>query len=617
MSKVSRLPIWFLACFDVFSLVIAGVVALMMRLDGQLPVEYVQSWLLAATCCLPIAYFIFRWHGMYTRIWRYASAGDLIQIAKASAFLAASMAGAIYLLGLNFPRGALIMAWLIMLALLGGIRYSIKIVNERELGLSHITNASGDPTLVLGAGSAGQQLVREIIRHPELGYRVIGFLDDDPSKLDMTIHGHKVIGTIDDLELLAANYGIKRVVLALPSAAGVRIRNVSLRAQNLGLNVQTVPSLSEVVGGKVSVTRIRPVQLDDLLRRPPVTLDSSAIENMVKGKVVLITGAGGSIGSEISRQVWQLEPKQILLLGRGENSIYQIWEELKSRDANRAQGVIPIICDIRNRANMERVFMKYHPDLVFHAAAHKHVPLMEYFPAEAIDNNVFGTKNVAELALAYKAERFVMISTDKAVNAANAMGASKRAAELVVDSLRDKGNTRFMIVRFGNVLGSRGSAPLRFQQQIAEGGPVTLTDERMVRYFMTIPEAVQLVLQAGSMGSGGELFILDMGEPVKMIDMIHDLIRLSGLEPDKDIKIVITGSRPGETLYEELMTPEEGVEASTHEKITIAKRSHITEAQLTQLLDNLRSLLHESEIEPLQLLTAVAEAQGKQVYRRD
>jgi len=605
LRSISRLPTWLLRLYDFAAIVLSGILALAMRMDGTLPELYLRNWFLAVLASLPVTLFIYRWCGMYTRLWRYASAGDLIQIAKAVSLQTATVAGMNYILSIDYPRGALVIAWLTLLALIGGIRYAMKIANERELGIS--TASGGEPTLVLGAGSAGQQLVRELTRHTELGFRLIGFLDDDSNKLGMSIHGYKVLGTLDDLELIAHNFGIKRIILALPSVEGGLIRKVSARGASLGLTVQTVPSLFEVVEGSVYVAPVRPVQLDDLLRRPSVQLDKTAIGEMVKGKTVLITGAGGSIGSEITRQVLSFHPERVLLLGRGENSIYQILEELNDRYPQQTTELIPIICDVRRRDLLEQVFSIYRPQLVFHAAAHKHVPMMEIYPREALENNVFGTQNVAELALQYESERFVMISTDKAVAPANAMGASKRAAELIIDSLAEHGTTKFMVVRFGNVLGSRGSAPLRFQRQIAAGGPVTLTDERMTRYFMTIPEAVQLVLQAGAMGQGSELFILDMGEPVKMLDLIHDLIRLSGLEPNRDIEIKITGSRPGEKLYEELLTPEEGTIASKHEKITVVRRNSPSPDQLQALIDRLHALCMQDTLTSSEVVSTVTD----------
>ena len=605
LRSISRLPTWLLRLFDITAIVLSGILALAMRMDGVLPELYLRNWMLAVLASLPVTLLIYRWCGMYTRLWRYASAGDLIQIAKAVSLQTATIAGMNYILSIDYPRGALVIAWLTLLALIGGIRYGMKIANERELGIS--SASGGEPTLVLGAGSAGQQLVRELTRHTELGFRLIGFLDDDSNKLGMSIHGLKVLGTLDDLELIAHNFGIKRIILALPSVEGGLIRKVSARGASLGLTVQTVPSLFEVVDGSVYVAPVRPVQLDDLLRRPPVQLDKTAIGDMVKGKTVLITGAGGSIGSEITRQVLSFHPSRVLLLGRGENSIYQIQEELNDRHPQHTAELIPIICDIRRRDLLEHVFATYRPQLVFHAAAHKHVPMMEMFPREALENNVFGTQNVAELAMQYQSERFVMISTDKAVAPANAMGASKRAAELIIDSLAERGTTKFMVVRFGNVLGSRGSAPLRFQRQIAAGGPVTLTDERMTRYFMTIPEAVQLVLQAGAMGQGSELFVLDMGEPVRMLDLIHDLIRLSGLEPDRDIEIKITGPRPGEKLYEELLTPEEGTIASKHEKITLVRRNSPTPEQLQALVDRLHALCAQETLTAMEVVDTVTD----------
>jgi len=425
--------------------------------------------------------------------------------------------------------------------------------------------------LIVGAGEAGTMLAREMLRHPEAGLLPVGFLDDDPAKQHQKIMGIPVLGPISSLPQVAASTHADEVLIAIPSAPGKVVRRVVELARQVGLRHRIVPGIYEILSGKVAISQIRNVDVEDLLRRDPVQLDTSEITDYLEGRVVLVTGAGGSIGSEIVRQVARFRPRRILLLGRGENSLYQIereiertWPEMDWRT---------IVADVRDREKMQHVFTTYAPEVVFHAAAHKHVPMMEANPDEAIFNNVGGTKNVVELALEYGVERFVNISTDKAVNPTSVMGASKRVAEYLVQwaAQRAKPGQAFVSVRFGNVLGSRGSVIPLFKEQIAKGGPVTVTHQDMTRYFMTIPEAAQLVLQAGGLGNNGAVYVLDMGEPVRIADLVRDLIRLSGLEPGADIEIIYTGIRPGEKLFEELLTAEEGTEASKHSHIFVAK----------------------------------------------
>jgi FlaA1/EpsC-like NDP-sugar epimerase len=404
-------------------------------------------------------------------------------------------------------------------------------------------------------------------------YLPVAVLDDNFNKLQHLLHGVPVIGNIKQIPQAVQEYNIDEILVAIPSASKQRLREIVTITKETNCPVRIIPGLLALTREKVTLDQIREVRIEDLLGREPVKLHLTEIAEYLRGERVLITGAGGSIGSELCRQVARFEPETLLLLGRGENSIYQIDQELAEMFPSLHK--TPFIIDVRDRAGLEHVFKEYRPTVVFHAAAHKHVPLMESAPDEAVKNNVFGTKNVAELADEYRAKSFVLISTDKAVNPTSVMGATKRTAEMIIQQMARKSKTKFCAVRFGNVLGSRGSVIPLFQHQIARGGPVTVTHPEMVRFFMTIPEAVSLVIQAGAMGEWGEVFILDMGEPVKIIDLARDLIRLSGLVPGKDIQVQFSGIRPGEKLYEEILTSEEGTNATRHERIFVSKANDI------------------------------------------
>ena len=464
-----------------------------------------------------------------------------------------------------------------MLALLGlaALRFSTRLFYE-EKGIVQARRRGERGTrrvLIAGAGEAGLLIAREMLRHPEAGRRPVGFVDDDPAKQRRSYTGLRVLGGIDDLAEAADLVDADEVLIAMAAHRGRAVRRVVERAQAAGLDHRTIPTLHDIASGRVSVSSIREVNVEDLLGRAPVRLDADPISAYVSDRVVLVTGAGGSIGSEIVRQIVPFGPRTVVLLGRGENSIYSIDKEL--HDAHPDVDRVPVICDVRDRASLGRVIERHRPDVVFHAAAHKHVPLMEANPQQAVWNNVGGTRNVAELSLRYGVRTLVNVSTDKAVNPTNVMGASKRVAEMVVsDAARRCADGCTMVsVRFGNVLGSRGSVVPLFREQIQRGGPVTVTHPDMVRYFMTIPEAAQLVLQAGAIAETGRVYVLDMGEPVRIADLARDLILLSGFEPDQDIKITYSGTRRGEKLFEELLLSEEGIEPSPHAKIHVAKKA--------------------------------------------
>lgn len=523
-----------------------------------------------------ISFYLFK---LYGRIWRYASATELIAIVMAN--IAASTAWyfiSLYI-GAVLPRSLYVFTGLLLIFFIGGSRLSLRfysyIMNKPKY---RQIQRKKNKVLIIGAGDAGAMLLREIERYHIANRQVVGFIDDDKNKTGKILLGVKVLGTRNELVKIAAEKGIDEIIIAMPSVKGKEIKAIINICKETNCKLTILPGLYEIIEGKVSISQLRPVDIEDLLGRDPVKLDTTAVKEYLAGKIVLITGAGGSIGSEIVRQVAKMQPKKLLLLGKGENSIYEITQEMKIEYPQLK--TVPIIADVRDKERINAIMDYFKPQVVFHAAAHKHVPLMEYQPAEAVRNNILGTKVVADAAAAHNVETFVMISTDKAVNPTSVMGCTKRVAEMYVQSMNKNSNTRFVAVRFGNVLGSRGSVIPLFKKQIAKGGPVTVTHADMKRYFMTIPEASQLVLQAGAMAKGGEVFVLDMGEPVRIYDLAKDLITLSGLIPDKDIEIKITGLRPGEKLFEELLSAEDGTEKTTHRKIFTARIKEIDKAEL-------------------------------------
>jgi len=499
----------------------------------------------------PLVYYQF---GLYRRVWAYASIRELKLIAIA--VTTASMCVSIIVILLStlmmtkdFSRLVLVIDWMLSLLAVGGLRFSYRLVSESQL-TSRQSELRRRQVLIAGAGDAGALVVREMQRNPQANLNPIGFVDDDPAKQKQEIHGIPVIGKLDELGRLIDLKQVDEVIIAIPSAPGQVVRKVTDICRTKNIPSRTMPSLHELIGGKVSVNRLREVDITDLLRRAPTNIDNELVGLSLGGRRVLVTGAGGSIGRELCRQIARWEPKELLLLGHGENSVFETLIELEQ--SYPSLFLQPIIADIRDRERISHIFSTYHPQVVFHTAAHKHVPLMQANIEEAVANNVLGTKNVVEVSLESNVEKLVMISTDKAICPTSVYGATKRIGEmLVLDAARRTGSS-FSVVRFGNVLGSRGSVIVLFKRQIDYGGPVTVTHPDMQRYFMTIPEAVYLVLQASAMGKGGEVFVLNMGEQIRILDLAQDLIRLSGLEPGKDIEIVFTGIRPGEKLSEAL-----------------------------------------------------------------
>ncbi len=579
---------------DALLLPLAAYFSFVLRLDRFDIGVYWDSWVLFSLVAVVITILVFRALNLYARLWRYASVDELLLLAGAVTIsvIAASTVTAIIawllpVVGL-YPRSIPFIFLLLALGATAVPRLFVRLWIRYQM-MNNGNGALRRPVLIMGAGDAGAMIVREMQQNPHLGLKAVGLLDDDPHKHGVAIHGVPVLGGREEIPELVGRLKIKQVIIAMPTAPGKVIREVVALCDKAAVATKIMPGIYEIIDGSVSINQLRDIDIEDLLRREPVRTDTQAMQAALRGKRVLVTGSGGSIGSELCRQILRCQPAELILLGHGENSIFEIYHELR-RWQVPGTTIRPIIADIRFAGRIEAVLTQTRPQVVFHAAAHKHVPLMEMNPAEAVTNNIIGTRNVLAAAQAVGVERFVMVSTDKAVNPTSIMGASKRVAELLVHQAAARTGLPYVAVRFGNVLGSRGSVVLTFKKQIAAGGPVTVTSPEMTRYFMTIPEAVQLVLQASVLGHGGEVFVLDMGEPVKIIDLARDIIELSGLQVGRDIDIQIIGSRPGEKLYEELFVKGESYQRTSHEKIFIAgNASSLVPYQLDEAVDGLES----------------------------
>ena len=540
-----------LLLFIVDSLLVVGSVFLGFRLVTEGLIRNIHGLTITAILSL-VAYYVFSYFfNLYWRDWEFASVYEVITVVKCvSATVIVSTISGIAFFDTKITWQFLIVCWLLLVISIGGVRLSMRVFREFFADSSVMENAK--PTLIVGAGAAGTLLVRQMLMHPAMRMDPIAFVDDDPEKLRKDIYGVRILGAIKDIERIVDTMGITKVVIAMPSLPIKKLNEVYDVARKTGAECVILPNIDDVMSGNLHVQQLRNVEIEDLLGRDPVQLDQTMIEKQLRGKKILVTGAGGSIGSEICRQVAKFKPKEIVILGHGENSIYQLNMELVGKYSQHFT-ITPVIADVQDRKRIFEVMDKYKPDVVYHAAAHKHVPLMELNPREAVKNNILGTRNVAEAASHARVKAFVMVSTDKAVNPPNIMGATKRLCEMIVQDMATRSEyTKFVAVRFGNVLGSRGSVIPLFKKQIAEGGPITVTHPDIVRYFMTIPEAAQLVIQAGALARGGEIFVLDMGQPVKIVDLAKNLIRLSGFD-EGDIEIKFTGLRPGEKMYEELL----------------------------------------------------------------
>ena len=543
-------------------------------------------------------FFVFRHYGLYRGWWRYVGMRDLFAALKASWVSTALFLGFVYIMrtvGMYMPNRELLGGWprsiflldlMLTIGMVCGVRILVRFYYEEwrpiaKEGLKRL--------LIIGAGSAGETVLRQIRRTPVEQYDVVGFVDDDPTKTHLLIHGVAVLGSLSRLETICQRYMVEELLIAVPGAGRDQMRRIIEQCQATKLRFRTVPAMSDLIDGKVTISQIRDVDINDLLGREPVSLNAEEIGEFLTGRVVLVTGAGGSIGSEICRQVLRFLPSRIVAMEQAENPLFLVEAEIKELFPTAPWS--SYICDVCDADRVHDIFQREKPAVVFHAAAHKHVPLMENNPGEAIKNNVFGTRIIAEAAVESGCQAFVMISTDKAVNPTSVMGASKRVAEMVIQELGGRSATKFETVRFGNVLGSNGSVVPIFQEQISKGGPITITDERMTRYFMTIPEASQLVLQAAAMGKGSEIFVLDMGEPVRIVDLATELIKLSGLRPGADIDITFTGIRPGEKLFEELSTKGEDMVPTEHEKIFVWQHRLSDPAELKRTLKKLQAVV--------------------------
>lgn len=594
MSLKKRLPI--LMLLD-SAIVLCAVFAGYFILNPYMNV-YTHPMLWVSSLTLLISYHIFAFrYRLYQKAWEYASIGELTAIIKAVTFAAVITAVVQFIAIHNIYLRVLAITWMIHILLIGSSRFSWRVYRDRFMD----SKVQKKRTLIIGAGSAGTMVAHQLLKSKDADLEPIAFVDDDPNKWKLEIYGVPVVGMVSEIPWAVEQYNIDNIVIAIPSLKRAEMQRIYEECVKTKAKTKVLPMLEDLITGKVSVNQIRDVQVEDLLGREPIELDMSMISEKLTGKTVLVTGAGGSIGSEICRQVAQFLPKKLLLLGHGENSIYTIDMELKNKYNNDIE-IVPLIADVQDRVRIFDIMNEYKPDVVYHAAAHKHVPLMEYNPTEAVKNNIFGTRNVAEAADTFGVKSFVMISTDKAVNPPNVMGATKRFAEMIIQNLAKESKTNFVAVRFGNVLGSRGSVIPLFKKQIQAGGPVTVTHPDMTRYFMTIPEASRLVIQAGALARGGEVFVLDMGEPVKIVDLAKNLITLSGFSVD-DIGIKFTGKRPGEKLYEELLNENEVQKESIYPKIHIGKAEPMQKENLYAVID---TLLQKNPIELKKTLLEIA-----------
>jgi FlaA1/EpsC-like NDP-sugar epimerase len=589
---------YFMLLIDALLVTVSYVAAYGLRFDGGIPLD---EWIniertLPLIIPTKIAFFLF--FNLYRGMWRYTSLIDMINVFKActiaSAVIVLLILYTFHIIG--FPRSVFIIDWVITILLVGGIRFGIRLALTNHISTlisfrSIQGGSSAKKLLIIGAGDAAEKVLREIHDNPVVKLEPFGLLDDAREKQGQAIHGVRVLGIIEDLPELPDEYD--EILIAIPSARGDEMRRIVRLCERTGKKFRTLPSIGELIEGRISVNAIRDVTLEDLIGREEVNLDQDGISRFISGKRILVTGAGGSIGSELVRQISRFRPEAIGLLDFSEFNLYQI--DMACRRQRFQSTIQTHLADIRDRELMNRIFSSFKPDAVFHAAAYKHVPMQEYHPREAFLTNVAGTRNVAEAALNHGADRFVLVSTDKAVRPTNVMGATKRVAEMIIQGISGSHRTRFMAVRFGNVIGSSGSVIPLFQEQIARGGPVTVTHPEVTRYFMSIPEAAQLILQTGAMGEGGEIFILDMGKPINISEMARDLIRLHGFEPERDIAIEYIGLRPGEKLYEELITEGEGIVPTSHEKIMVLRGDSNIPKIVLKRVEELLAVAHLSD----------------------
>ncbi len=576
-----------LVAYDIIAVVAAGLLALFIRFEGNyaaIPKEYVVKSLQYIPVIIIVTAIVFYWFRLYSSLWTFAGAPELINITFACALSALAQMTVMVLFDVRMPRSYYILYGVALWMLVFLSRFSYRGI--RTLIKRQESGAATSRVMIVGAGAAGNLLVKEIRNSNHVSKRVVCIIDDDKSKEGSYLHGVKVMGNRQNIPELVKQCRIDEIIIAMPSAPAKEIKEILDVCKETGCDLKRLPGVYQLVNGEVGISKLKEVDVNDLLGREPVKVDLSAIMDYVAGKVVLVTGGGGSIGSEICRQVAGHNPKMLVLVDIYENTTYDIQNELKNRFPEL--NLVVLIASVRNTKRMDMIFETYRPDIVYHAAAHKHVPLMEDSPNEAVKNNVLGTWKVVQAADKWKVKRFVMISTDKAVNPTNIMGATKRICEMIIQTYNNRSRTEFVAVRFGNVLGSNGSVIPLFKRQIEQGGPVTVTHPDIIRYFMTIPEAVSLVLQAGAYAKGGEIFVLDMGEPVKIADLARNLILLSGHKPGEDIQIIYTGLRPGEKLYEEMLMHEEGLQDTENKLIHIGKPIKMDEDHFMMQLENLK-----------------------------
>ncbi len=600
MVRPRRFFVYFL---DLFLIVESYLLALLLDRDFSLSLFSPTFFQSVFVIVVGVQAIVFITSSLYRSIWRYASLHDMMEIFKTVciACILSGLALFFFRLDASFSRVVFVLDLGLLLGQVAGSRLCWRVYRERYClngGLlptfrSKRVSDAMPRTLIVGAGDAGNMLLREILKQPEPAYRIIGFVDDNPEKLHMRMLGVEVFGAIADLDRIIVEHAIDKVIIAIPSAGSKFLRNLVLKCQQSGVRFKIIPGLSEIISGDVKVSNIRDVEIEDLLGRDPVKLDDSSISSYLKGKRVLVSGAAGSIGSEICRQVGHYAPEVLVLLDNAETPLFYIERELSARFPGLR--IVPMLCDVRNQDRLEHIFGEILPDVVFHAAAYKHVPMIEHNPAEGVLCNVLGGMNIAAVSQQFGVHNFVMISTDKAVNPTNVMGATKRATEKFIQALADGSQTKFSTVRFGNVLGSNGSVIPVFMEQIAAGGPVTITHPEITRFFMTIPEASQLVLQSACFGTGGEIFVLDMGEPVRIVELAEHLVRLSGMTPHSDIDFVFTGLRPGEKLYEELFFKGENILKTPHDKIHVMAPVTQDYEELLHQLQQLVSAAREND----------------------
>ena len=591
-SNILQIPlsrIFLLLLMDVITVVVASFAAIFIRFEfrfSMIPEKYMDAYerVLPYTLLITICFFVL-WK-LYKSVWRYASATELINIAAATTCAAVAQVLVCQILYAPMPRSYYVLYWFFLFGLTCMIRFSyriLRIINQRRVSYGSKKRSN---VMLIGAGAAANMILKEIETSQYINLQVKCIIDDHEGCHGKILRGVPIIGGRDKILDAAAEYGIDEIIFAIPSANRQVRKEILDICKETGCKLRTIPGTYQLINGEVSVSKLKEVEIEDLLGREPIKINLDEIIDYVSGKVVMVTGGGGSIGSELCRQIAGHNPKQLIIVDIYENNAYDIQQELIRKYPQL--DLVVLIASIRNTNRMEQIFETYRPELVYHAAAHKHVPLMEVSPNEAVKNNVLGTWKIVQAADKWKVKRFVMISTDKAVNPTNIMGATKRICEMIVQTYNNHSETEFVAVRFGNVLGSNGSVIPLFKKQIAEGGPVTVTDPNIIRYFMTIPEAVSLVLQAGAYAKGGEIFVLDMGEPMKIVDLAENLIKLSGYKVGEEIEIKFTGLRPGEKMYEERLMEEEGMQQTANKMISIGKPIQLDEEKFMKQLEELR-----------------------------